>query len=311
MGSVLRYYISGLYRELGEKPIFLWAQAVAFKVLIALVPILLLATGVFGFVLKSERPFQYVGRALREVFPAYGADELVAFLSTIQASSGRFTILGAIGIILASVTLFTTLRSVLGHIFSEDWHEQRTPLRGYLFDLRMAGQTGVLLLASVAVTVFMQTEGNLALTLIGMQGTWVSELWTSVAQISLLVLPFALSAAMFFQLYWFIPIPRPPRRAAFVGAMTGALLWELAKIGITSYAGAFGLRNGWQSALDETFLLIILIVLWAYYSGLILSLGALVALLYERMHREPPSHDAGTITVETASSEMKTHVPDL
>lgn len=312
MSQLVQYYIRGLYRELWEKPIFLWAQAVAFKVLIALVPILLLATGVLGLFLRADRSFFYIERVIRDLFPSYGADELVAFLANLQDSGSQFTILGAIGIIVTSVTLFTTLRTVLGHIFSEDWHEQRSLLQGYLFDFQMALQTGFLLLGSIGLTIFMQTVGNAGLGEIGMDGTWVSEVWTSVVRASLLVLPAVLSTAMFFQLYWFIPKPRPPKRSAFAGAVTAALLWESAKIGLTAYATQFGIDGGWQSALGDTFLLILLVVIWAYYSGLVLCLGALVALLYERIHRDAPDRGKppAEIVVSTPSTELSTHAPE-
>ena len=312
MGTYVRYYLNGLYREVRDKPVFLWAQAVAFKVLITLVPFLLLGTGVIGLFLQADRPFLYAERLIRDVFPAYGADDLVTFLSTLQNSSGRFTAIGSLGLVITSVTLFTTLRTVLGHVFSEDWHEQRSILGGYLFDLRMALQTGVLLLASIGLTLFMQTVGSVGLQRVGMEGTWLAELWTSAAQTGLLLLPLVISMAMFFQLYWFIPKPRPPKRAAVAGAVTAAVLWESAKLGMTTYASTVGFASGWASALGDTFLLILLVVLWAYYSGLVLSLGALIALLYERLHRTGPDRGVSAeIRVDTASTEMVTHARDL
>ena len=304
----IRYYLDGLYRELWRKPIFLWAQAIAFKVLLAIVPLLLLGTGILGQVLRQQRPFAYVEGVVRNLFPEYGADQLVAFLSGLQDAGGRFTLIGALGMVVTSVTLFTTLRIVLGHIFSEEWHQQRTALRGYLFDLQMAVQTGVLLLSSIGVTVFIQTADPAGVE--QLDSAFVTRTWDWIAQGSLYALPVLLTVTMFFQLYWFIPIPKPPKRAALAGAVVGALLWEAAKIGVTEYAARFGVEGGWQSALGDTFLLVILIVLWAYYSGLVLNMGAIVALLYERAHRETVPHHPTRI-VETASTEVSANVRDL
>ncbi|NNE71784.1 MAG: YihY/virulence factor BrkB family protein [Rhodothermales bacterium] len=312
MGQLITYYLRGLYRELFEKPIFLWAQAVAFKVLIALVPLVLLATGVLGLFLRADRTFFYIERVIRDLVPTYGADELVTFLSGLEASGSQFTILGVLGIAITSLTLFTTLRTVLGHIFDEDWHEQRTLLQGYAFDFQMAVQTGFLLLGSIGITIFMQTVGSSGPGYVGLDGTWVSEGLSGGVQALLLILPAVLSTVMFFQLYWFIPKPRPPKRAAFAGALAASLLWEAAKVGLTVYASQFGLEGGWQTALGDTFMLILLVVIWAYYSGLVLCLGALVALLYERHHRIGPDREdhAMEMAVETASTELKTHVPE-
>ena len=157
----------------------------------------------------------------------------------------------------------------------------------------------------------MQTVGNVGLGRMGMGGTWTSEVWTTVVQTLLFLLPIAISAVMFFQLYWFIPKPRPPKRAALAGALTAAVLWEAAKIGVTAYATQFGIVGGWQSALGDTFLLILLVVLWAYYSGLVLCLGALIALLYERSSRDRPNRGpVQEIHVDSASTELTTHVTE-
>ncbi len=50
----LAYYAGGLYREINRKDVFLWAQAIAFKVLITIVPVVILATGIFGQMLKGR-----------------------------------------------------------------------------------------------------------------------------------------------------------------------------------------------------------------------------------------------------------------
>ncbi len=307
MGTEIRYYLREIWKELFSKPIFLWAQAIAFKVLLAMVPVVLLATGIAGRILKQDRPFAYIERGIRDLVPAFGGDQIVAFLATLQDASLKFTVIGAVGILLTTLTLFTTLRVVLRSIFSEDWHEHRSLLKGYLFDFRMAVQTGILFLTSVGLTIFMQTGGNSMLARLGMEGTWLEQSWAVLVQGSLWVLPVLISLAMFFQLYWFIPQPRPPKRAAFAGAVTAAVLWESGKLGVTEYASRFGIADGWQSALGDTFLLTILLVVWAYYSGLTLNLGALVALLYERNRRDsPPETEAGPLA-EGPSTEIPTN----
>ena len=48
-----RYYGAGLYRQLNKKNIFLWSQAIAFKVLITVVPVVILATGILAEILEQ------------------------------------------------------------------------------------------------------------------------------------------------------------------------------------------------------------------------------------------------------------------
>jgi len=283
------YYVRGLFRQLYEKEIFLWSQAIAFKVLITLVPTVILGTGVLGRVLRQERPFAYVERVVRDIVPDYGADRLVGFLGQLQGASTALTIIGVATLLVTVVTLFTTLRIVLANIFREDWHSSRSLLHGYLFDLRMALQAGLFFLGSVGLTVIVQTTGTPGVNLlddVGVGTNWLRALWDAAVHGFSVGLPYLLSVGMFFQLLWFTPIPRPPKRSALAGALFGALLWEAAKGGFTAYATRMGsFEAGFLSLLGDTFVLVILLLFWAYFSGLVLCTGAIVTLLYEARHR--------------------------
>lgn len=290
MRERLRYYFGGLFRQLYEKEIFLWSQAIAFKVLIAIVPAVVLGTGLLGRVLQSERPFRYTERMIRDFAPTYGADRLVEFLGQLQGASTALTIIGAIGLLLTATTFFTTVRIVLANIFREDWHTSRPILQGYAYDLRMAIQVGLFLVASVALTIIVQTIGRDGLAMavdVGLDPGRLQTAWNTLVQAISFVIPFMLTLGMFFQLLFFTPIPHPPKRSALAGAFVGAFLWEAAKSGFTVYATHLGdFEQGLVSLLGDTFILVILLVFWAYYSGIVMCVGAIITLLYQARHRE-------------------------
>jgi membrane protein len=154
--------------------------------------------------------------------------------------------------------------------------------------------------------------------------------------------PFFLTTAMFFQLYYFVPIPHPRKRSALTGALTAGVLWEAAKQAFTYYATYVGHfdRYGASSSLDavpgdgggvaatevlgNTFGLIIAFVFWVYFSGIVLMLGAVVASLREHRHvargRLPgdppgapppdgPGEAAGKEADETAPSAQRLDPP--
>ena len=75
-----KYYGKGLYQQLAQKDIFLWGQAIAFKVLITIVPVLILATGVLGQVLRQEGAFEKVFQYVESFLPPYRGDQLLEFL---------------------------------------------------------------------------------------------------------------------------------------------------------------------------------------------------------------------------------------
>lgn len=294
--SAVAFYGRGLVGELQVKPIFLYAQAIAFKVLITILPVILLATGVLGQVLQRERPFETVKSFLRDFLPAYQSDQIIEFLAKLQNAGDTLTLIGAVALLLSAMTLFTTLRLALRSIFSEDWHRPRNILPGYLFDLQMVAQVGLMFVLTFAVTLTMQALngwGGGLLDSVGLPSEWLTRGWKQMVSLVGLLVPLLLTSVMFFQLFWLTPRPRIPKRSAFFGAVFSAVLWETGKGAFTFYATNIGRfdRYGGEGAddgiavLGDTFGLILAFVVWAYFSGAVLMLGAVVALLHEKRMR--------------------------
>ena len=290
--SRLRYYVGGLVRELGTKNVFLFAQAIAFKVLVTIVPIVVLVTGLLGNVLRYREPFSAVSRFVRGFLPAYESEQLLEFLGAFQDASGTFLSVGTVGLVLAAMTLATTVRLAVASAFEQDWNEPRSLFGGYAFDLRMVAQVGGLFLLTVGLSFLAQAlnaEGLELMRRLGLEQELRTG-WRSLFSALSLAVPFLVSAAMFFQLFYFTPVPHPPWSSALIGAFVTAALWEAAKYGFTLYATVVGTFS-YQSAADGMaaltggFGLVIAFVLWVYWSGIVLMVGAVIASLHEQRRR--------------------------
>lgn len=298
LSEIVRFYSRSLYRQLESKDVFLWAQAIAFKSLVAVIPLLIIGVGLFGPTLA---------RIVHELLPAGQGTDLISFAERLQQASGAITVLGVIGLAFTGVTLFSTLRGVLANVFVEEWHERRSILRGYLFDLRMAAQVGALFVLTLAISAGVQAmnlSGPEIVENLGFGRLWLEAGWMRVLNGLGLLLPILIATAMFFQLYYLIPLPHPPKRSVVVGAAFAAILFELSKFAFALYARRLGAFDRYTDAgpsglggVSDAFGVIIAFVFWAYYSGLVLILGALVVLLHEsrvRRKRESESRaDAG------------------
>jgi membrane protein len=289
-GEPLGYYVKGVVRTLETKEVFLWAQAIAFKVLITIVPILILVTGVVGLILQRTEPFEQVAQVIREFFPPANAEQIVSFLDQLQAAGNVFTIVGAGAVLFAAVTVFSTLRVVVSNIFQEEWHSQRSVVRGYLFDVRMATQVGMLFMATIGASVAVQGADLGIFEGTALDWQWLAAGWGRVVGLIGMLIPYALTTAMFFQLFYFIPMPRPPKRSALLGAVVTGLLWEAAKFAFAAYATSIGRPERFGGGSDgfplgNTFALVILFVFWIYFSGIVLIIGGIIAALHEKRHR--------------------------
>jgi membrane protein len=286
--SGLRYYVAGIVRRLFTMPVALWAQAIAFKVLVTLLPLVLLGTGVIGFWLRGESPFETVAGYLRSFLPPALSEPLVQLVFELQKASGTLTIVGGATLVIAAVSLLATLRYVVGQAMGPDRHTQRTIHRGYLFDLRMTGQVGLLFLLSLGLTVAVNIVSVQSLAWAGRAGldpSLVQRGWSIVIRALALLVPSLISVGMFTQLFYFVPRPPPPLRSAFVGATVTAALFEAAKNAFTYYARYVGdfdrYAGGPGDTLGGVFGLIIGFMFWVYLSGLVLVIGTMVVSLHE------------------------------
>lgn len=311
-----RYFIRGLYREITDKNLFLWAQAIAFKVLITIVPVLILATGLIGRLLRSEQPFQAIAKIIRDFLPPTQSEQIINFLADLHGASGTLTLIGAVGLFLSAVSLFITLRITVSNAFEKDWHVSRTLIGGYLFDVRMVIQVGLLFFLTIGLSFAARSVGpSTALGWLGLDYTWALEGWRRALHIAGLLTPFLITTIMFFQLYYFVPKPRPRKRSALIGALVTSVLWEGAKYGFTYYATYVGFgdyADAGLTALSNAFGLIIAFVFWVYFSSIVFLLGAVIASLHEHWHRlreeqraavEEASTDSAPASADTPSSE--------
>lgn len=291
-----RYYLGGLFRKLASNPVPIWCQAIAFKVLVTLAPLILLATGIFGLILKQENPYDRVAEYFRNFLPSAETDPLIQLMQDLQRASGTLTVLGAVTFLVAVVTLFGTLRFVISSAMGTDRHVVRSRLQGFAFDIRMAAQVGMLFLLSFGVTFAvntLQVHTTAWGVEVGLDPETLRRGWRFILGATALLVPWAISVTMFMQLYFFIPRPKPPLRSAAVGAAVTAVLFEGAKNGFTIYARYSGRAFRFNpidgsdalGGIQGVFLLILVFVVWAYVSGLVLIIGAMVAALHEQRHQ--------------------------
>lgn len=309
-----RYYARGLYRELSEKDIFLWAQAIAFKVLVTIVPVVILAAGIIGQVLRSERPFNRMASFVRDFLPPEQSEQIIRFLSQLYEASGAITLLGAAGLFLSAWSLFITLRVAVSNAFAQDWSETRSIIGGYLFDARMVVQVGVLFTLTIGVSVFTQSlDPALLFKWLGLgDPAWIHQGWQRALRVFSLVTPLLISTLMFFQLYYFVPQPHPRKRSALVGALITAVLWEGAKQSFTFYATYVGgferYQEGAGGLLGNVFGLIIAFVFWVYFSAIVLMIGAVIVSLHEDRVRQRQLAETST-AASAPDREESPHAP--
>ncbi|MBU6366272.1 MAG: YihY/virulence factor BrkB family protein [Gemmatimonadetes bacterium] len=259
------------------------AGGLAFNILLALVPFVLLLVVGLSFLLGRE-PTEaaatvtgLVGGFLPARTPMAGEllSSLVAdFLRTRPAT----TLYSALGFMWFSTRLFGSLRTAVSLIFDRS---DRGIVAGKLFDL---GATLVATLA-VAAWVFLSVLLNLATARGAAWLAGAGVLLPDLGGAGLLAgraLALLLVLALFYALYHGLPRHRPTPRTALVAAGVTTLLFEAAR---ELFRLLVALLNP-TSLYTGTLAVVIAVVFWTYYAAFLFLVGGEVAQAVELRRAE-------------------------
>jgi membrane protein len=272
-------FVTHLYLKAGEDDIFFLAGGIAFDVLFAAIPFLLMLVGIFGIVLARvvDDPRKAAVDYIVTILPPTESvvHRTYQIVDAVLAGRTSFGVIGLVLFLWISSRLIATLRASLKEIF--DLPEERGIIEGKVFDLQMMIVAGTLFVANTGITVILDAAQNLGIRLIGSR-------WIDVQTVQLVwarLLAFVFIFLMFLLIYRYLPKRRTPWRMALVAAVFTSLAWELLK-------GLFAIyvlhATSWQKVYGALVTPIIL-VLWIYYSAMVFILGGEIAHVYDLMRK--------------------------
>jgi membrane protein len=290
LGWIVRDYLKRIWDNAAEDNVLFLAGGIAFNILIAAIPfVLLMVTGL-----------TYLLPAITDVTPAQAVHDFIDRMLPLQsATAGQWvhtviddviktrtsvTVWSALIFAWLSTRLFGSLRSALADVF--DIEHERSIIQGKIFDFQITLVSTILFVASTLVTGYIAlatTRGLTALQEAGLRQDVMTglEYWIGRG------LSFVFITMMFFALYKYLPIRKVRTRTALLAAIFSGALFELAKYVFRLII--LGLNP--QSIYTGTIAALVIIVVWVYYAALIFLIGGEVGQVYElrrtrRLQRE-------------------------
>jgi membrane protein len=289
IGWTLRDYAKRVWDNSGEDNIFFLAGGIAFNILLAAVPFLLLMVAGLATLLNqsaeaSSATVTEVVDRLLPTHPVGSQSPITQLLVDIIKARGSITLYSAIGFVWFSTRLFGSLRSVLAEVF--DIEQDRGIIEGKIFDIKITVISTLLFAAYSALSAYLAiatSRGVRVLTEVGIRSETMGRVEFTIGQL----VAFAFIVVMFFALYKFLPNRRIRWQTALLAAVFTSVLFELAKNAFTAYVRSFNPGSLYTGTLAA----IVILVIWVYYAATIFILGGEVGQVYElrrvrRLQRE-------------------------
>jgi membrane protein len=272
-----RDYIKRVWDNSGEDNVLFLAGGIAFNILLAALPFMLLLAAGITYILPivyagSINSTDQIGVFLDRLLPAHVETDspVHRLINDLLRTRRSITIYSAIGFIWFSTRLFGSLRTVLASVF--DIETERGIIAGKVFDVKITVVSTLLFAASVTVTTYVGLASH-ALVSVGLRTDVLSGVDYWVGR----VLGFAFLALMFYALYKFLPIRRVTTASAWVAAGFTSVCFEGARTAFAYYTRTFNPVSMYRGTLTA----IVFVVVWCYYAALIFILGGEVGQVFE------------------------------
>lgn len=251
------------------------AGGVAFNVLLAGVPFILLVAGVLGFVLGETGPdsAHRVQAVLDRLLPPQfdvGGSMLDPILADVARTRTAFGIGGGVLFLWFSARLFGALRSVMGWVF--DHGRDRGYVRGMLWDVQLSLVTVLLLGTWITINAWL-TVGSGSVGSVLREAGLRTEVLSGVEVFIGRLLAQLSVTAVFVSLYRWLPKQKTEWWPAVAGGLSAGLLFEAARLAFGVAIRTFPPMSIYTGTLGA----LVTIVFWTYYAALIFVLGAEVA----------------------------------
>ncbi len=270
-------FIRRLWTKSYEDDVLFMAGAVAFNLLVAIAPLLVLGVGVSGYVLARRfgDPTSAIMRLVTDLVPTASGDvDITAMVGglvdTLLAQRGGLTLFGAVFFVWVATRLVGSLRATLKEIF--DVGRGRGIVEGKIFDIKVVILAVMLLTMNLGVTVVFEAALTFGIGTLGLAPPF--QYFTR--RLAGMSLAFASIWLLFLVIYRYLPVRRIPWRTALVAATFAAVCHELLKAGFAWYAtdvADYGTTFGNLAT-------VAVLYFWIYYEAVVFIVAGEVAQVY-------------------------------
>lgn len=273
------------------------AAAIAYSSVFAIAPLIIIAIAIAGwyFGLSNGGHGHHIvqQKIVEQITAAMGKDAGTTVDGMIKGSYKQHngllaSIIGWILVLVGASGVFAALQDALNTV----WHVE--PKGGGIKHLIAEKLSAMAMVLGIGIVMLASFLASAALTFVS---TYLTKLLPFPGLgVLLLVANYVLSVAIFGLLFAMILRFLPDRpiewRDVWSGALVTAVLFEVGQILISLYLGKSGVASGYGAAGA-----VLVILLWAYYSALVLLFGAEFTKVFARTHG---SHAGESVPLQRA-----------
>lgn len=289
--------IKNTFSEFSDDKAMRLAAATAYYTLFSIAPLLVIAIAVAGLVFGRSAAEGQIVKQISNTIGSQAAETIQGMVARANNTGSGIlaTVSGVVLLLFGASGVFATLQDALNTV----WNVKQAPGQGLgtiiknrLFTFSLVLGIGFLLLVSLILSAAISALSGVLKGLVpGTGSTFLLGLINFVVSFGVITLLFAL-------MYKYLPDAKIGWRHVWWGALFTALLFTIGKSLIGLYLGHSSVASVYGAAGS-----LAVILIWLYYSAVILYFGAEFTQVYARRHGEVIEPKRGAVLIPEQPTE--------
>ena len=255
------------FRGFGDDKVMKLSASLAYFTIFSIAPMLIIVI-FFADIFLSKDAIE--GTVYRQINGFVGSDAALQIQQIIKSASlsGKSTVaavVGFIALLVGATTIFSEIQDSINTI----WNLKPKPKKGWLKMLINRGLSFSVVVSLGFILLVSLVLNGLIEGLMGRLQERFPELTVVVLYIINILITFIVISSLFAIIFKVLPDAIIKWRDVTVGAMVTAILFMIGKFAITFYIGTSNVGSTYGAAAS-----IVILLLWVYYSSVILYFGA-------------------------------------
>ena len=301
-------YIRQVFREFSEDDILKYSASLAYYTIFSLAPMLIVIISLTSLLYAREAMQGHIYSQIKDLVGSEAALQIQDIIKNIHITGKSFfaSVVSIIVLLIGATSIFGEIQDSLNKIWglkvitTKTWWKL---ILNRLLSFSLIVSIGFIMMVSLLLNAVISAFGNYL-------GKYLDNFSVIFIQLTDNVLTFIATTFLFALMFKVLPDAKIKWKDVLIGGLITSFFFTLGKLGIGYYLGQSNLATVYGAAGS-----VIIIMVWVYYSAVILYLGAEFTKVYAKLHggKIYPNEYAvwiKTEEIQVANPALKTKVLD-
>jgi membrane protein len=270
-------YIKQVFIEFSEDNILKYSASLAYYTIFSLAPMLIVIISLTSLLYAREAMQGHIYSQIKGLVGAEAALQIQDIIKNIHITGKSFfaSVISIIILIVGATSLFGEVQDSLNKIWGLRIKTKKTwwkLILNRLLSFSLIVSIGFIMMVSLVLNAVIIAFGNYI-------GRYLTNFSITFIQVTNDILIFIATTFLFALMFKILPDAKIKWKDVLIGGLITAFFFTLGKLGIGYYLGRSNLATVYGAAGS-----VIIILVWVYYSAVILYLGAEFTKVYAKLH---------------------------